>query len=70
MCQFYYVYCRAMTSYLRSSASSFPLVISASSNLALRFNSTFLAILLASEWARWFVRIARSSAALRDKEEV
>ena len=57
-----------MTTHLRSSASSLLFVASKSSILPMRVVSLAFANLLASECARWFMRIARSSAALRDSE--
>jgi hypothetical protein len=59
-----------MTTHLRISASSFSLVISASSSFALSSDSIALAILQASMWATWLTRMARSSAALRYNDDV
>ena len=36
----------------------------------LRFASAVFEDLLASEWAKWFMRMARNSAALRKRDEV
>jgi hypothetical protein len=51
------------------SASSFPFTISISSSLAFNLASTLLATLHASECAKWFMRIARRSAALRCSDD-
>jgi hypothetical protein len=52
--------------YRRNSASSLSLASSNSSILAFRLFSMNFAFLLASEWAEWFMSIARSRAELRD----
>lgn len=54
----------------RNSDSSLELVFSRSSILFLRFASAVFEDLLASEWAKWFMRMARNSAALRKRDEV
>jgi hypothetical protein len=56
--------------HLRNSDSSLALLFSISSIFILKLVSAVLADLLASEWAKWFMRIARSRAALRKSDEV
>ena len=52
----------------RSSSCSFEFDILTLSTSPLRFASTVLACFIASECARWFMRIARNSAADRDSD--
>jgi hypothetical protein len=56
--------------YRRTSASSFPFMSSRSSSFDFKVASTLFANRLASEWATWFMRMARSRAALSVRDDV